>query len=73
MTCAPTGEQIPTSMPPVVVAEASCLLDRAVDCRTQYDALAVSDTLVARTPDKYSRSGFLHRTNGGRDFHGMDV
>lgn len=73
VTCAQTGEQIPESMPPVVVAEADCSLARAVDCRTQPEALVVNDTLVERIPETYSRSGFLHRTTGGGDFHGMVV
>lgn len=73
VTCAQSPGGLPESPPPVVVAEAECTLERPVDCRERTEALRAVDDLDARLGDSYERYGFLHRTTGGNDFHGMVV
>lgn len=73
VTCANGTGQLPAEMPPVVVAQANCTLDRTVDCRAKPGALAVDQGLRERIPDDYERRGFLHRTTGGSYFDGMVV
>ena len=71
--CASHDEGPPEALPPVVIAAADCTLDRPVECRQAPEALAVHDDLAERVGDDYVRYGFLHRTTGGNEFHGMVV
>ncbi|WP_254839025.1 flippase activity-associated protein Agl23 [Natronomonas marina] len=73
VTCAGSADAVPEELPPVVVAEADCTLDRTVECRREAGRLAVDDDLRERIPDDYERYGFLHRTTGGSSFDGMVV
>jgi len=73
VTCAESFDGPPEELPPVVVAEAECTLERPVECRTAPEQLAVDENLTRRLPDDYERYGFLHRTTGGSFFHGMVV
>ncbi|PSQ32482.1 TIGR03663 family protein [Halobacteriales archaeon QS_9_70_65] len=71
-------EPLPEDLPPVVVAEADCALERAVDCRRAPERLVVADgdrspRLAERVPDDYRRYGVLHRSTGGNSFDGMVV
>jgi len=71
-------EPLPEDLPPVVVAEADCALERAVDCRRAPERLVVADgdrspRLAERVPDDYRRYGVLHRSTGGVSFDGMVV
>ena len=71
-------EPLPEDLPPVVVAEADCTLERAVDCRRAPERLVVVDgdrspRLAERVPDDYRRYGVLHRSTGGVSFDGMVV
>jgi uncharacterized protein (TIGR03663 family) len=73
VTCANSGETIPEELPPVVVAQAECSLERAVACRENTAALEAPDEIDRRVPDSYERHAFLHRTTGGSYFHGVVV
>jgi uncharacterized protein (TIGR03663 family) len=73
VTCANSSEGIPDPLPPVVVAEATCTLDRPVACRGNPEALSAAGDIDQRVPDRYERHAFLHRTTGGSFFHGVVV
>ncbi|WP_255150454.1 flippase activity-associated protein Agl23 [Halorarius halobius] len=73
VTCANDTGTLPEEMPPVVVAQAECTLDRNVECRERPAALEVDSRLSERIPADYERQGFLHRSTGGSYFDGMVV
>jgi uncharacterized protein (TIGR03663 family) len=73
VTCRDTTQGLPSELPPVVIAEANCALERPVQCRQAPEELTVPDDLRDRVGDDYVRYGFLHRTTGGSFFHGMVV
>jgi len=64
---------LPQQLPPVVIAEGECALDRPVQCREATEELRAPADLRERAGDDYVRYGFLHRTTGGNDFNGMVV
>jgi predicted membrane-bound mannosyltransferase len=67
------GDGLPQQLPPVVIAEGECALDRPVRCRAATEELRAPADLRDRTGDDYVRYGFVHRTTGGNDFNGMVV
>ena len=71
--CARHSDGPPEELPPVVVAEAECTLERPVECRDAPGELAVDESLNERVGDDYVRYGFVHRTTGGSFFNGMVV
>ncbi|PSQ43342.1 TIGR03663 family protein [Halobacteriales archaeon QS_9_68_42] len=71
--CASHDEGPPEELPPVVVTEAECALDRPVECREATEELRAPDDLRDRIGDDYARYGFLHRTTGGNGFNGIVV
>jgi len=71
--CARHSDGPPEELPPVVVAEAECTLERPVECRDAPGELAVDESLDERIGDDYVRYGFVHRTTGGSFFNGMVV
>jgi uncharacterized protein (TIGR03663 family) len=73
VTCANSTETMPDELPPVVVAQADCTLERAVACRDNPEALSPPDEIAQRVPDRYERHAYLHRTTGGSYFHGVVV
>jgi uncharacterized protein (TIGR03663 family) len=64
---------VPAELPPVIIAEAECSLDRPVECRDAPEDMRAPRDLRRRIGDDYVRYGFLHRTTGGSFFHGMVV
>lgn len=66
-------EELPEQLPPVVIAEADCSLERTVRCRDAPGELVVPEDLRERTAEGYARYGFLHRTTGGSHFDGFVV
>ncbi|WP_255196723.1 flippase activity-associated protein Agl23 [Halorarius litoreus] len=73
VTCSNGSSELPETLPPVVVAQADCTLERSIDCRRQPEALEAPDRIRERIPDSYERHGFLHRTTGGSFFDGIVV
>jgi len=74
VTCRDSEQDgLPQQLPPVVIAEGECALDRPVQCREATEELRAPDDLRDRAGDDYVRYGFLHRTTGGNDFNGMVV
>jgi uncharacterized protein (TIGR03663 family) len=70
--CADAPDALPAELPPVVVTTGDCTLDRAIDCRSQPEAMDPPDALAGRL-DGYERYPYLHRTTGGNDFDGVIV
>lgn len=70
--CADGPDALPTELPPVVVTTGDCTLERAVDCRSQPDAMAPPDALEGRLSG-YERYPYLHRTTGGNAYDGIIV
>ncbi|MFT4882909.1 MAG: hypothetical protein ACI8U4_000406 [Natronomonas sp.] len=73
VTCANSSETMPDQLPPVVVTQADCTLDRAVACRDDPEALSPPEEIAQRVPDRYERHAYLHRTTGGSYFNGVVV
>ncbi|QLD86191.1 TIGR03663 family protein [Natronomonas halophila] len=73
VTCANSTGTMPEQLPPVVVAQADCTLERAVACRDNPEALSPPQEIAQRVPDRYERHAYLHRTTGGSYFHGVVV
>lgn len=73
VTCTQNASDVPEPLPPVVVVEAECGLQHPTECRDRPEQLQPIDGFEERVPDSYERYGFLHRTTGGNDFHGMVI
>lgn len=51
-------------LPPMVVVDGHCALERTIDCRDRPDQIRAPASLTDRVPDRYDRRAFFLRTTG---------